>query len=264
MGPPESPNAPDRGYELESEELPTVALPGTVMISTSLDDAIDRIADDLVIHAENCVREFGDFHVALSGDPIFQRVYWRLMVDPAYRWLPWRRTHLWLTHEHCVGFDDERSCAGLIGGLIGDHADIPPEQFHPIFAHSETAVTDYEQQLRETLGWREKGQDRLDYVLLGVDRDGGTAGLRPSEHEVERTALMQRCAADNGAPEVITMTSAFMNAARFVAILLPELEGEFVQRVNDDRAAGAAMPINHIQPLEGEMRWYVDAGNGEV
>ena len=262
MGSPEQPNAPERGYELEPDELPAIELPGNVMVAASLDDAIDRVAQDLIIHADNCVREFGDFHLALSGDPLFERVYWRLMVDPAYRWLPWRRTHLWLTHERCVGFHDERSCAGMIGGLIGDHADIPPEQFHPIFAESDTAVADYEEQLRETLGWREKGQDRLDYVLLGVDRDGATAGLRADECEVERTALMQRCASGNGSPEVISMTTAFMNAARFVAILLPDVEDAFVQRVNDDRAAGAEMPINRIAPLEGEMRWYVDAGDG--
>ncbi|MFK7962310.1 MAG: 6-phosphogluconolactonase [Phycisphaerales bacterium] len=164
-------------YEIDDTPLPTPPLPGQVVLATDADDAIERLGIDLVQHAENCVRRFGDFHVALSGGVHPRKLYRRLMYAPEFRWIPWRRTHLWFTSERCTGLDDAASTFRAINDFIGDHSDLPPEQFHPIFAASPTAAMDYERRLREHLGWRERGQDRLDYVLLTVDAAGATAGL---------------------------------------------------------------------------------------
>ncbi|TVQ34379.1 MAG: hypothetical protein EA376_00235 [Phycisphaeraceae bacterium] len=156
------------GYELEP--LPAAPdLPGVVVVRRGVDDLIDAIASDLVIHAHNCVRAFGDFHLALSGGPAAEPLYMRLMTDPSYRNLPWRRTHLWLVEERRVGFEDERSAFRRIRETIVDHSGIPPEQTHPIFPLADDADERYEAELRETLGWREKGHDRLDFALLTVD-----------------------------------------------------------------------------------------------
>ena len=114
-------------------------LPGEVVVAHTVDELIDKLAAELVIHAENCVRQFGDFHLALSGGPDPVPLYERLMYDPNYRRLPWRRTHLWIVDERCVPFDDKRSNFRVISEIIVDHADIPHEQVHPIFATSPTA-----------------------------------------------------------------------------------------------------------------------------
>src|SRR5690606_13508538 len=91
-------------------ELPTAPpLPGEVATAAMTDDVIDLVAADLVMHALNCVREFGDFHLALSGGSAPVPLYRRLMYDPNYRRLPWRRTHLWMVDDRCVDFDDDDS-----------------------------------------------------------------------------------------------------------------------------------------------------------
>ena len=114
---------PDGGpipLELEAPDPPRPALPGDVVVTRTADELMDRLAADLVIHAESCVREFGDFHLALSGGEPFDKLYQRLMYDPNYRRLPWRRTHLWFVAERCTGFDDERSNVRMVGEIIGD------------------------------------------------------------------------------------------------------------------------------------------------
>jgi 6-phosphogluconolactonase/glucosamine-6-phosphate isomerase/deaminase len=54
-------------------------LTGEVLALPTADELIDRLAADLIFHGENCVREFGDFHFALSGGSTPQPLYERLM-----------------------------------------------------------------------------------------------------------------------------------------------------------------------------------------
>jgi 6-phosphogluconolactonase/glucosamine-6-phosphate isomerase/deaminase len=251
-------------YELEVAVPAPPPLPGDAVVRATADEAIDALAADVVIHALNCVRQFGDFHVALSGGALLEPLYERLMYDPDFRRLPWRRTHVWFAWERRVPFDDERSAFRLISETVGDHADVPPEQFHPIFAQSESAAHDYEAQLREVLAWREKGQDRLDCVLLAIEPDGalpghaGGAALAPDLGRLVHGP-------GEGGDDVVAMTLPFINAARFVAILaLGEQRAAAIQEIGAAASAGAGgaelpLPVARIAPVSGELKWYLDA-----
>jgi 6-phosphogluconolactonase len=260
------PSDPSRGRQTYGFDVPGIEtapkLPGHVIAAQSVDDVIDKIAADLVVHAENCIRTFGDFHLALSGGSTPQPLYERLMYDPNYRRLPWRRTHLWLVDERCVPFDHPQSNFRIINETIVDHADIPSEQVHPMPAMSPQADVEYERQLRETLAWREKGQDRLDFVLLGMGTDGHTASLFPHTealHEPER--LVRFNFAANAAPHKrLTMTFPIINSARFIAVLVTGAsKAAALRRVEGARDSIDDLPINGVAPLQGDLRWYLDA-----
>ena len=136
--------------------IPAPALPGRVVTAETPERVMELLAADLIAHALNCVRHFGDFHLALSGGNTPMPFYELLMVDPDYRVMPWRRTHLWVVDERRVGFEDPRSNWRHIHEILVNHSDIPAEQAHPILATQEDAPEAYERLLRETLGWREK------------------------------------------------------------------------------------------------------------
>lgn len=258
--PPEEPVEP---YALGEARVIAPPLPGEVIAIETVDELIDRLAADLVIHAENCVREFGDFHLALSGGTTPQPLYERLMYDPNCRRLPWRRTHLWLVDERCVPFDDAACNFRAIDETIVDHSDIPREQVHPIFAMSERADEDYEKDIRETLAWREKGQDRLDFVLLGMGADGHTASLFPGTEPLrEQQRLVRFNTATGGATPArrVTMTYPLINSARFVAVMVTgKSKAQMLQRVSDPESGAQELPIKGVDPSSGELRWYVDA-----
>ncbi len=249
-------------FELFETKLVGPPLRGDVIVTESVDELIDKVAADLVVHAENCVRQFGDFHLALSGGSTPQPLYERLMYDPNYRRLPWRRTHLWIVDERCVPFDDPNSNFRMINETIVDHADIPQEQVHPIFAMSPTADVEYENQIRETLAWREKGQDRLDYVLLGMGVDGHTASLFPNTeplHEKHRLMRFNFHAVVHP-PKRVTMTFPLLNSARFVSVLITgQSKAAMVKRVASGRESVSEVPIVGVTPLNGELKWYLDA-----
>ena len=241
----------------------TPRLRGKVIARASVHELLDELSSDLTAHALNCVREFGDFHLALSGGQTPMPFYEQLMYDPRYRAIPWRRTHLWMVDERCVGFEDERSNFGRIKEVIVDHSDIPPEQVHPMLAAMPDAAARYERELREALGWRAKGHDRLDFVLLGMGADGHTASIFPGSPALDSP---ERLAMDVPAPTTAspavprcTLTMRAINAARFVAALVTGADkADMLVRVAEG-ASPAEVPIAGVRPAAGELRWFLDA-----
>lgn len=250
------------GYELEAEPTPP-PLPGDVVVRNDAHDTITAACADLMLHAANCVRSFGDFHLALSGGSTPLPMYMRLMVDPLYRGFPWSRTHLWIVDERCVPLDHDSSNYRHIAEILGDHSDIPKANLHPIRADQPGAAEAYERELRQTLAWREKGQDRLDYALLGMGGDGHTASLFPHSPALEATDCL---VVENDGPTVtppprITMTYTLLNATRFIGVLaLGSGKADRLKMLMPDGVAASAQenPILGIAPIGGTLRWYLD------
>lgn len=242
-------------------EIRTPPLPGTVMAADTAERLHERLAADLISQALNCVHQFGDYHLALSGGSTPLPFYERLMTDPNYRLMPWRRTHLWIVDERRVPFDDEKSNYRHIHDIIVDHSDIPASQVHPIPAMEEDAPARYERALREALGWRERGQDRLDFVLLGMGDNGHTASLFPLTAVLdERVRWVGTCEGPTVTPPPrVTMTYPLINSARFVAVLVVGAnKAEMIRRVATGNDDFHALPIKGIRPHAGELRWYLD------
>lgn len=252
------------GFELEHEPTPP-PLPGTVILRKDLEDLASALLSELLIHAQNCVRTFGDFHLALSGGSTPMPVYMRLMTDPLYRAFPWKFTHIWIVDERRVPLSDDKANFKHIKEIIADHADMPVENVHPVLTGADDPAASYEQDLRQALAWREKGHDRLDYVLLGMGGDGHTASLFPNSPALDETA---RLVAPNDGDEVIpppriTMTYPLINAARYVAILVAgEGKRDMLTRIatpeRRDNESTRALPVLGVQPIGGVLKWFVD------
>lgn len=249
-------------HELEPAEITAPPLPGEVAVAHTVDELIDIAAADLVAHAKACVRQFGDFHLALSGGTTAQWLYERLMYDPDFRQLPWLQTHLWVVADRCVALDDEHSHFRMIKETIIEHTGMPEQQTHPIPALSTTADRDYEAMLREVLEWRPPGEDRLDFVLLQMGPQGDVAGLFSDKRSDDENHRLVRFSVVSGPPphEWVTMTPRFINAARFIAVLVTgESKASAVRRLATGDSAADEMPIKGIRPINGKMKWYLDA-----
>jgi 6-phosphogluconolactonase len=237
-------------------------LHGSVVVRPSADELVDAVAADLIFQSKACVRTFGDFHLAVSGGSTPEPLYRRLMYDPNYRDLPWQRTHLWIVDERRVPFEDDLSNFKMIRETLVDHSGIPREQVHPIRATLPEADTAYESELREQLGWREKGHDRLDFVILGMGADGHTASLFPHSPAL---SAQGRLVVINAGPTVtppdrVTMTFELINASRFVGIMVTgEKKRPAIARVAAATDTVEDIPVLGVRPVGGELRWYLDA-----
>jgi len=222
------------------------SLPGRTIVRDAFEDVLDLAGSDLFMHATECVRAFGDFHLALSAGDLQDRFYVRLMIDPKFRALPWARTHLWLVGEGACSPATPGSCYAEIRETLVDHAGLPLEQAHPIEGDRADAAAAYERELRETLAWREPGHDRLDCVVLaagGADFQGWSAGdARPGEGRL--------VCLDAG--RGVRLSPRLVNAARLILVLASGAGG---REPLDAGAIGEA----GLDPIAGDLRWYLDS-----
>lgn len=271
-------------YALEPD-LPVPDLPGTVVVGESVEDLLHYAASDLFNQAVACVRAFGDFHLALSAGPLQERLAMRLMIDPVFRFLPWQRTHLWLTHESAVPHDHEDSTFGRFRDIIMDHSGIPASRMHRVADPQDAAAAGrYERELQQTLAWREKGHDRLDFVVLGLEGDGvptgvttdaaaddgrtggGTADGPGGGGVLNREArgsgrLVRRAAVrfDGRERDGLSMTMRMINASRCIAVMG---SGRACRPAIDRLCAGgeeaSSLAVSSLRPIGGELVWYLD------
>jgi len=223
-------------------------LPGDVVVRPTLEDVLDPAAADLFVHATTCVRAFGDFHLAFSvGEPQLALAM-RLMIDPAYRSLPWNRTHLWMICDTPVPTHDPRSRFAALAEILVDHAGIPARQIHEVPTGPGAAAA-YQRELQEALAWRERGQDRLDCAVLAVGDDGRPTGFaEPADGGLVGPATLE-------GETAIAMTRTLINATRLISVFASGHERRAaVARMSEGDLGGFA----GISPIGGSLRWYLD------
>ena len=238
-------------------------LPGAVVLREHADDLIDALLAELFIHARSCVRAFGDFHLAISPSPAVEPFLRRLMYDLNYREFPWLRTRLWLVDDYVVPASDPRSRRTLLHDLLVDLSGIPPEQSHAMEADAEDASAAYEARLREHLGWREKGHDRLDFVMLALSPQGGVAGYPRGVQTTRSQGLVERVSGAGGEPDRVSMSMRLINASRMVAVVASGVELRPVLGVMEGSGA-QELPASRLAPVGGDLRWFVDAAACEA
>lgn len=232
----------DRSYEIVGEtEKP--ALPGRVVLRPSADDAMAAAAADLFMQAHACVRAFGEFHLALGYGPQEHRLILRLMTDPNYRNLPWSRTHLWSVAEPRVAVGDAEHSHTHLEEMIVHASDMPRDQAHPLPAYLHDAEARYEAELRAHLGRRERGHDRLDCVLVPLDRGAVRGTVDPLDRLVGPSEDGTR----------VGLTARAIRGARLLMVVGTGREAEPVVRSLEADRNGIG-----IEPVGGELRWYLD------
>ena len=259
---------PDHEDQYRIEEAPVRArpsLPGDVKVAENPEEANEMIAHDLLNMAMMCVSKFGAFHLALSGGHTPFPLYKQLMIDPQYRSLPWRKTHLWIVDERRASFDDDLNNFKHINEIIVQHADIPQENVHPIpVDRGADAASIYEHELRDTLALRGAEEARLDFVMLGMGDNGHTASLFPHTSVLhEREHWVGNCEGPSVTPpDRVTMTYPLINNARQIAFfVLGAGKAEMIQRVATGRDSYEEIPVKAIAPSNGLLTWYLDTAS---
>lgn len=249
----------DEGYELAPPAtLPAITAPGEALTHSAFDEAVDALAAEMLVHALNCVRAFGDFHLALCGGATLTPLYLRLLYDPPLRAFPWGRTHLWLAGEWWrVGDSQGRVFAELQETIVA-HSGMPESQAHAAQPRADDPAAAYERTLKETLAWREKGHDRLDMVVLSVGGRGRVAGLRrPTPGDEADLPLVRPSDPANPNVQGLTLTERAINGARLVSGLIASpAKVEALQRAG--RGEGDS-PLARLAPHGGALRWRVAA-----
>lgn len=247
----------DRPIDLSPDTRPRrVRLRGEAVVRADEDAAIDAVLADLYIHAQNCVRAFGSFQLALTGSARAEPSLRRLLYDPSFRDFPWAMTQVWLAEDFDLPEEHERRAWPRVRDLIVACSGIPESQAHAIEVRAPDAAAAYARDLRGVLEWRSKGHDRLDFVLLML----GEAGHIDGHLGGGQTPDLCDEWADTDGTRAVGLSATAINAARCVAVLAAgePLRASLAELESSLRRPPGAGLAPHLRPLGGELRWYVD------
>jgi 6-phosphogluconolactonase len=214
--------------------------------------------------AEAAVQERGRFAVALSGGNTPRSVYSLLASE--HKQLPWDRIHVFFGDERHVPPDHPDSNFRMANESFLSKVPIPEKNIHRIRAELdvETAVTEYDQQLRDFFRLVDHDWPRFDLIFLGIGEDGHTASLFPGSKAL---AEASRRVAANWVEKFktfrITLTFPVLNDASEVVFLVSG--GSKARILSEILNPGAQKyPAQSVQPENGKLLWLVDEDAGSL
>lgn len=266
---PGTPSGGKGGFTGKSEDLDgsqihgfSSAIPrsGSVIVQPGQPEFALTAAGMIAAASLISIEQRGVFNVALAGGSNPRPVYELLAVNSD---IDWQRSRIFWSDERCVPPDHSDSNFRLVREALLDRLPRAPGLVARMSGESqpEQAARDYESTIREFVQADEAGIPRFDLILLGMGNDGHTASLFPGSRALNETERL--VAADYvGQFEAhrLTFTYPLLNAGRHVLILVSGAsKAPTLRSVLMDPHQPELLPVQGVQPAEGQIRWLVDA-----
>ena len=248
-----------------------MSTPHVVIVEDAL--AVAHAAQRLIVSAaQRAIAERGTFSIALAGGStpkiLYELLAKGLPSEPPQlpRWpFDWANVHVYFGDERCVPPDDEQSNYRMAFESLLSKVPLPEANVHRMVGEiiPGEAAKEYGRLLKDKFG-----DGGIDLVLLGMGDDGHTASLFP--HTPALDEPHHRCVAQfvekstTGESWRITLTAPFLNRSREILVLVggarkADLLAEVLHGPRDPHR----LPIQMIQPVNGEMVWIVDKPAGK-
>ncbi len=215
----------------------------------------ERIAEE----AAAAVQQRGRFTLALSGGSTPASIYAALAKPPLVDQFPWQKTHLFWGDERHVWPNHEESNFRMVQQTLLNHAPVPVGNIHRVRAELAPGIAAfyYEKILHRIF---EGTWPDFDLVLLGMGEDGHTASLFPDSAGLNED---RRWFIANEVPQLktwrLTLSLPAINAARQVWVIIQgEKKAEMVSEVLLGDVNPQSKPIQAVQPIQGDYRWFLD------
>ena len=231
-----------------------------IYIEKDTNHMAERGATLFAIDAKKNVKDRGRFLVALSGVGTPRPLFRKLKDEPFRSTIPWSKTHIFWVDERCVPSTDEASNYGAaLKDFIGV-VPVPESQVHPMPGHlaGNKGSALYEKALQNTLVTREEKLPVLDFVLLGIGKDGHTASLFPGLEALEESKRWV-LSVKGGHPNVerLTLTFPIINHARKILFMAAGKEkAPIVKKVAELHEK--QYPASWVRPSIGKTIWLID------
>lgn len=220
----------------------------------------ERGATLFAIDAEKNVKDRGRFLVALSGGGTPRPLFRKLKDEPFRSAIPWSKTHIFWVDERCIPSTDEASNYGAALKDFIRVVPVPESQVHPMPGHmaGNKGAALYEKVLQKALFTRGEKLPVLDFILLGIGKDGHTASLFPGREALEESNRWV-LSVKGGHPNVerLTLTIPVINHARKILFMAAGKEkAPIVRKVAE--LQDKQYPASWVRPSMGKTIWLID------
>jgi len=217
--------------------------------------SVDEITKSFVQNANEAIENRGRFLVSLAGGNTPMKIYEELADEK----LDWSHVHFFWGDERCVPIDDAGNSYGQTKKVLFDkigttnihrvNTDLLPASAATHYAHTLKFFADAPLDF-----------PRFDLVLLGLGEDGHIASLFPnSPVDIEEPVIAVTANYQDRPANRVTLTEKVFNEAREIWFLVAgKNKAEILNKVIDGERNLELYPAQRIQPINGNLIWWVD------
>jgi 6-phosphogluconolactonase len=199
------------------------------------------------------------FTFVLSGGSTPKALYALLAKSPYKESIPWEKLHFFWGDERAVPFEDSRNNAKMCYDELLDKVPVKAENIHIMRTDitPEESAAEYEKIVKT---YFEGSETTFDFVLLGMGDDGHTLSLFPGTEVIHvQNALATSFFLQAQDMYRITLTAPVVNNAACVAFLAAGAgKAEVLKQVLKGEKNVDLYPSQIIQPVKGQLHWFVD------
>jgi 6-phosphogluconolactonase len=233
-----------------------------IVVCSDITELSHKGAELFIRLANNCVGDFGQFTVALSGGSTPKSLY-TLLASPGYKeGLPWQSIHLFWGDERCVPPDHPESNFRMVKEALLSKVDIPADNIHRMAGEKtpELAAAEYEETLKRFFRLSNGALPRFDLILLGIGEDGHTASLFPASDALSETKhLVVAPYVEKLGAYRLTLTLPVLNHGAAIVFLVAgeNKAGAIKQALGSYDAGEPLVPAAMIRPVDGRLIWLI-------
>jgi 6-phosphogluconolactonase len=238
--------------------MPKIMNP-TLRIFPNTEALNNAAAEALASLARQVVLEKGRATIALAGGSTPQAIYQLLAAEYREK-IPWAQVHLFWGDERYVPMNDPNSNYRMVRESLLAHVPIPAQNVHHMsteFAQPKKAARCYEQTLHDFFG---EPLPRFDLILLGLGKDAHCASLFPESPALRERKGLVVVAEGSQPPKLrLTLTFPVINQAQNIYFFVAgEDKAPALKSTLEDPRDPQKFPAQAIQPLNGQVIWWVD------
>jgi len=219
-----------------------------------------EVAEQFSAYFANLVKDYGTFHVALSGGSTPKLIF-DVLAEKYGDKIKWSNIHFYWGDERCVPPMDEQSNFKMTKDHLFSKIEVPKENINRILGENQPQgeAMRYANLLEINLD-RVEDIPQFDLVLLGMGDDGHTVSIFPNEIELwEAEDHCEVATHPDSGQKRVTINGKVINKAKEVIFLVTgDSKAEKVKEIHQQESGYKKYPAALVQPESGKLTWFMD------
>jgi 6-phosphogluconolactonase len=232
-------------------------------IYKNANELVDELAKWITDYITNTLKKQNRFTIALSGGETPKSLYRTLSAAPYSNKIDWKKIHFFWGDERVVPFADEKNNAKMAYDTLLSKVEVPAANIHVVTTDlsPDIAAKEYEKILRN---YFDGTKNSFDLILLGMGNDGHTLSLFPGSALLdEQDNWVNSVFVEDQKMYRITLMPSIVNKASAIIFLVTGKEKSgALKSVLQDQHKPDLYPAQLIQPLNGQLHWFLDEDAG--
>ncbi|MFD0797763.1 6-phosphogluconolactonase [Maribacter chungangensis] len=218
------------------------------------------VAKQFAAYFANLVKDYGTFHVALSGGSTPKLIF-DVLADTYGNTIDWSQIHFYWGDERCVPPTDTQSNFKMTQDHLFSKIKVPKENIHRVLGENQPMgeAMRYANVLEINLD-RVHDIPQFDLVLLGMGDDGHTASIFP--HEINLWNAKDHCVVathpESGQKRVSINGKVINNAKEVIFLVTGTSKATKVKEILERGKGYESYPAAMVAPISGKLSWFMD------